>query len=141
MSVASARRSRVKQKAMKAQGVEIIREIRCGRLDSLDDWRKEISRLYRHMRLGKIPSQEGTRLAFVAKVAAQITHMLQELKELQSLRERLAQVQGTPLIDSTEFSTSNGQDFLPAIDDDADLHENNRTRAVADDNDIIMKEP
>jgi hypothetical protein len=75
---------------------EVQRRIRVGQLDTIDQWRVEIAKVYREMRLGKIRSDEGTRLTYVANVAAQLAKIAQELKELEALRQQLAALQSAP---------------------------------------------
>jgi len=45
---------------------------RVGRLDSLQGVRRELVRIYKDMRQKKIPTQEGTRFAFVLQIIAKV---------------------------------------------------------------------
>lgn len=74
---------------------EVLRRVRVGQLNTIDQWRVEIAKVYREMRLGKIRSDEGTKLTYVANVAAQLAKIAQELKELEALRQQLAALQRT----------------------------------------------
>jgi hypothetical protein len=56
-----------------------------GKLDSLRAVRIELTRVYRDMRRGKIPSYEGTRLAFVLTAIARVL----EQSDLEARIERL----------------------------------------------------
>jgi hypothetical protein len=91
----------------------VIPRVRVGRLDTVDEWRREISTVYREMRLGKIRSDEGTRLTYVANVGAQLAKIAQEIKELETLRQQLAQLQGGPVTYPV-----NGAEYLPAVGED-----------------------
>lgn len=52
-----------------------------GRLRSSADWARELSKLYRQMRKGEVPLAAGTKLAFVARVAAVQTRLVEELEQ------------------------------------------------------------
>jgi hypothetical protein len=92
---------------------EVLRRIRVGQLDTIDQWRTEISKVYREMRLGKIRSDEGTRLTYVANIAAQLAKIAQELKELEALRQQLAALQSAPSNALIQHDGQNG-DYIPA---------------------------
>ena len=64
---------------------------RVGRLDSVANWRRELSRLYRKMRSGEIPADIGTKLAYVAGVAAKLVQIEQELAEAKRIADALEQ--------------------------------------------------
>ena len=55
-------------------------------LDSVENVRREMARVYRDMRTGKIPSGEGTRLAFVLA-------QLGKLLETSVLEKRIEQLE------------------------------------------------
>lgn len=59
---------------------------RVGALDSVKAWRIEVGRLYRAMRRGEVPAEIGTKLAFVAKVGAQLMQAEEELSKVEQLR-------------------------------------------------------
>jgi hypothetical protein len=42
-----------------------LSKIQVGRLDRLEDVRREMAKVYRHVRTGKLPSQEGARLVYM----------------------------------------------------------------------------
>lgn len=91
---------------------EVLRRVRVGQLDTIDQWRTEISRVYREMRLGKLRTDEGTKLTYVANVAAQLAKIAQELKELEALRQQLAALQSTP---SHSLIQHDALDIPPAV--------------------------
>ena len=64
---------------------------RVGRLDTVANWRRELSRLYRKMRSGEIPADLGTKLAYVAQVAAKLVQIEEELREARRIAEALEQ--------------------------------------------------
>jgi hypothetical protein len=59
----------------------VLRPPRVARLDTVAAWRREVALLYRSMRKGELPSEVGSRLAFVAKIGAQLTQIEQELRQ------------------------------------------------------------
>ena len=74
---------------------------RVGRLDTVANWRRELGRLYRKMRSGELPADLGTKLAYVAQVAAKLVQIEQELAEarrialaLEQHRTPAAQIEG-----------------------------------------------
>jgi hypothetical protein len=116
----AARRKLAKQKLMaslpKPNG-DLMPRIKVGRLETVDEWRKEIGKVYRAMRTGTLRSDEGTKLTYVANVGAQLAKIEQELGAIEelrqgnaALRQQLAQSKngGIPLL--------NGQTYLPASD-------------------------
>ncbi len=90
-----------------ADGAELKR-IRVGQLETVDQWRREIGKVYREMRFQTIRTEIGTRLVYVAEIGARLAKMREELNELEALRQQLTQLQngGAPFL--------NGQDYLPA---------------------------
>jgi hypothetical protein len=84
-----------------------------GQLDTIDQWRVEISKVYREMRLGKIRSDEGTKLTYVANVGAQLAKIAQELKELEALRQQLAALQSAQPAGLIQHDGMDG-DYIPA---------------------------
>ena len=86
-----------------------LRRIRVGQLDTVNQWRREIARVYREMRFSTIRTEVGTRLVYVAEIGARLAKMQEELESIEALRRQLEQVQnGTGL--------SAGVDYLPATD-------------------------
>lgn len=65
---------------------------RVGRLDTVANWRRELSRLYRKMRSGEIPADLGTKLAYVAQVAAKLVQIEQELAEAKRIADALKEL-------------------------------------------------
>ena len=74
---------------------QIISKPRVGRLDSVQAWRKEVGRIYRGMRRGEIPTQVGTRLAFVAEVGSRLSRVEEELKVAQEMSEKLSRLESS----------------------------------------------
>ena len=68
---------------------ELVKEIRVGRLDSVAAWRKEIGRVYRAMRRGEIPHDIGTKLTYVANVAAQLVQVEEQIRNQDRIIEEL----------------------------------------------------
>lgn len=86
-----------------------------GRLDTVNDWRRQIGKIFREMRSGTLPHEAGTRLTYVAQIGAQLAKVEQELRELETLRrqvERLDGSSGSPPLQSIEL--------LPRIDNGSD---------------------
>ncbi|MEP7314190.1 MAG: hypothetical protein ABI859_16525 [Pseudomonadota bacterium] len=82
---------------------ELVREIRVGRLDSVAAWRKEIGRVYRAMRRGEIAHDIGTKLTYVANVAAQLVQVEEQIRNQDRIIEELQRRPGmvtapTPLL-------------------------------------------
>jgi hypothetical protein len=76
------------------------------RLMTVLEWRREIAKVYREMRSGKIRTEEGTRFVYVSEIGARLAKMQEELESIEALRKQLEQVQaGQPLPT---------QEFLPA---------------------------
>jgi hypothetical protein len=95
----AAKRKLAKQRLMaSAPALEgnLLRRIRVGELNTVDQWRREIGKIYREMRFQKIPTEVGTRLVYVAEIGARLAKMAEELRELEALRQQLAQLQGVP---------------------------------------------
>lgn len=63
-----------------------LSKIRVGHLDRLCDIRTEMAKVYRHVRTGKLPSQEGTRLVYMLD-------RLGRCIEGQELERRLAELE------------------------------------------------
>jgi len=101
------RRKREREKVLAARHAvdpaNVIPSVRVGRLDTVDEWRKEIAKVYREMRFGKIRTDEGTRLTYVANVAAQLAKIAQELRELEVLRKQLEQLQSGTVLPAQEY--------------------------------------
>lgn len=73
------------------QGVKAAPTPRRDRLASLTDVRREMSRIYRDMKHGKRPSQDGSRLVFVLTSIAKLIEQSDLEKRLESLEGLLAQ--------------------------------------------------
>ena len=91
------RKHRSKQTIEAPPGIEqmpkavVMPRQRVGRLDTVANWRRELSRLYRKMRSGEIPADLGTKLAYVAQVAAKLVQIEQELAEARRIAVALEQ--------------------------------------------------
>jgi hypothetical protein len=65
-----------------------------GKLDSLRGVRRELTKVYRDMRQGKLDTQDGTRLAFVLNVIAKLIETsdlearIEALEKQQQMRDR-----------------------------------------------------
>jgi len=95
----AAKRKLAKQRLMASAPAldgNLLRRIRVGELNTVDQWRREIGKIYREMRFQKIPTEVGTRLVYVAEIGARLAKMAQELCELEQLRQQLAALQGGP---------------------------------------------
>ena len=93
-----------------------------GKLETVDEWRRQINSIYRDMRMGRIPPDFGTKLTYVANVGAQLAKIAQELKELTGLRDQLAQLQSGALITHqypNGFDTESAGELLPASNNDS----------------------
>ena len=87
-----------------------------GKIETVSDWHTQIARIYRRTLSGEIPEFIATKLTYIATAGATLAKMLQELREIESLREQLAALQnpnGTPLLTAEQY---NGVDYLPASD-------------------------
>lgn len=102
-----------RRKIARAQSVpapvegEMLKRIRVGQLETVDQWRREIGKVYREMRFQTIRTEIGTRLVYVAEIGARLAKMKEELNELEALRTQLAQLQNPGFL-------TNGQEYLPA---------------------------
>jgi hypothetical protein len=86
MNAVTATNQQVEQQSLPASG-QIVPRVRLGRLDSVAAWRREIARVYKQMRRREIPSEDGTRLTYVARIGAQLTQIEEELRATQALIE------------------------------------------------------
>ncbi len=64
-----------------------------GRLDTVNDWRRQIAKVFREMRRGELAPEDGTKLTYVANIGAQLAKIQEELLEAQALRQELERVQ------------------------------------------------
>jgi polyhydroxyalkanoate synthesis regulator phasin len=69
------------------------RQVVGNRLMTVTEWRREISKIYREMRSGKIRSEEGTRFVWVSEVGARLAKMQEELESIEALRRQLEEMQ------------------------------------------------
>jgi hypothetical protein len=60
-----------------------------GRLRTVADWHRQVGKVYRAMRKGFMPKEDGTKLTYVANVGAQLAKYQEEIAELTLLREQL----------------------------------------------------
>jgi hypothetical protein len=110
----SAFRKLRRKKLIEAKGVAatLIKMPYVGKLETVSDWHTQIAKIYRRTLTGEIPEFIATKLTYIATAGATLAKMLQELREIESLRAQLAQLQGSSLI-------PNGQDYLPAAYSDS----------------------
>jgi hypothetical protein len=72
---------------------ELVKPVYVGRLQTVNDWRIQIAKIFREMRKGDLPHDHGTKLTYVAQIGAQLAKVEEELRENQRLRERLERYQ------------------------------------------------
>jgi hypothetical protein len=105
----SASRKLRRKKLVEAKGVAatLIKMPYVGKLETVNDWHTQIAKIYRRTLIGEIPEFIATKLTYIATAGATLAKMLQELREIESLRQQLAQLQNTG-------SLTHGQEYLPA---------------------------
>ena len=59
---------------------ELVKVVHVGRLETVTDWRRQIGKIYREMRKGELAPEDGTKLAFVANLGAQLAKVVEELE-------------------------------------------------------------
>lgn len=64
-----------------------------GELDSVGDWRREIGRIFREARAGTLPTEEASRLTFVASLGVRVAQVEQELRQIAALHEAVQRVE------------------------------------------------
>src|SRR5689334_14991873 len=65
-------RARARTAQPTAPDGSVIHPIRVGRLRTVADWHKQVAKVYRAMRKGFLPKEDGTRLTYVANIGAQL---------------------------------------------------------------------
>jgi hypothetical protein len=100
------RKLRREQMSVTPQDGEELRRIRVGQLETVNQWRREIAKVYREMRFNTIRTEIGTRLVYVAEIGARLAKMQEELESIEALRKQLEHVQSGGYLPA--------QDFLPA---------------------------
>jgi hypothetical protein len=94
------------------------------RLDSLDDYRLEMNRLYRLARGNQLRLQDLTRLIYALRQASDLAREQQELTELRALNEQLQQLRpNTPYLTgntmtSLEVGSATEGELLPPAKED-----------------------
>ena len=84
----------------------LIPPMRVGRLRTVYDWHRQVAKIYRAMRKGYLPKEDATKLTWVAKIGAELARYMQELKEIEDIRQQLKVLQaGTPLLLPPEDTT------------------------------------
>lgn len=68
--------------------------IHVGRLERVSDWRRQIGKIYREMRRGELPHEQGTRLTYVAQIGAQLAKVEEEIRDRDELLRQLAAIKG-----------------------------------------------
>ena len=104
---------KLRRKKLAKQGEVVKRLINMpyvGRIETVNDWHTQIARIYRRTLSGDIPEYISTKLVYIVTAGATIAKALEELKEIDKLRQQLAQLQ------NGGAQLSNGQDYLPASD-------------------------
>ena len=79
------------------------------RLMTVMEWRREIAKVYREMRSGKIRTEEGTRFVYVSEIGARLAKMAEELESIEALRRQLERLQGTPLLSARTMLSLNSE--------------------------------
>jgi hypothetical protein len=102
------RRRERRAAAAEAAGVSPVAELipSIGPLQSASDWLEQIGEIFRRARAGLIEKSDASKLAWIASEAAKLSRSIEELSELQQLRQQLAQLNGGQLphhIARTEF--------------------------------------
>jgi hypothetical protein len=87
---------------------EVIKMPWVGKLQTISDWHVQIAKIYRRMLSGQIPEHVGTKLVYVCTAGASLAKMLQELRELEGLRQQLEQLQ------AKGFISREAVEYLPA---------------------------
>jgi hypothetical protein len=111
------RKLRREQTLVTPQDGEVLKRIRVGQLNTVDQWRREIGKIYREMRFQTLRTEIGTRLVYVAEIGARLAKMAEELQSLEELRQQLEQLQSGQQLPA--------QDFLPAAVNGDDTKEIN----------------
>lgn len=70
-------------------GGDLVRPVKVGRLETVNDWRRQIAKVYREMRRGELPHEQGTRLTYVAQIGAQLAKVEEELRAAREVQRRL----------------------------------------------------
>ncbi len=79
-----------------------------GKLETVNDWHTQIARIYRRTLTGALPDYLATKLTYIATAGASLARMLQELRELETLRQQLEQLQANGYINREAV------EYLPA---------------------------
>jgi hypothetical protein len=95
------------QTVIPAKDPDELRRIRVGALDTVNQWRREIAKVYREMRFQMIRTEIGTRLVYVAEIGARLAKMQEELKELETLRQQLEQLQANGYLNKIDYLPAN----------------------------------
>lgn len=114
----SAFRKLRRKKLAQAKGVAatLIKMPYVGKLETVSDWHTQIAKIYRRTLSGEIPEFIATKLTYIATAGATLAKMLQELREIETLRQQLAALQnGTPLLMAEQYNgAAIDGDYLPA---------------------------
>jgi hypothetical protein len=78
-----------RREKLKSEGV-ILSGVRIRNLNSVADWEQEIAHLYRQVRRGDIPPEDGTKLVFIARLGSELARYREEKAYLESLYQQLA---------------------------------------------------
>lgn len=91
------KRRREKQRAaIAAAGIVPTAEVitRIGRLETAADWHDQLADLYKRARCGDMEKTDASRLAWICSEGAKLSRSIAELRELETLREQLQQLNG-----------------------------------------------
>lgn len=90
---------------MAANGIsqDLISKPTIGKLESVKDWHRQIADIFTLARLGQMPQHVASKLVYVADVGATMCKSIEELKELQGLREQLAAIQNGGAVPHQQF--------------------------------------
>ena len=86
-----------------------LRRVRVGRLETVNEWRREIGKVYREMRFAVIRTEIGTRLVYVAEIGARLSKMQEELESIEALKKQLEQMQGGQPLPYQELLPANAE--------------------------------
>jgi hypothetical protein len=80
---------------------EIVAPVpRVGRLHTVADWHRQVAKVYRAMRKGRMPKEDGTKLTYVANIGAQLAKYIEELTQFEErtrILEAILNERGQPL--------------------------------------------
>jgi hypothetical protein len=66
-------------------------------LNTVEHWHTQIADLFKRARIGDMEKADASKLCYIASEGAKLAKSLQELRELEGLRQQLAQLNGGQL--------------------------------------------